>query len=101
MNRYNIVSKTYVSNCFIEAIKAKIKNRNVKLYYCKPRIGEHGKLQFFHFMWSDGLNDYDFSDFCEDQLPWYKCFIFKGYIRQFDLGMADRYSRYRNGKHTK
>lgn len=41
-----------------------------------------------HFMWSDGTADYDFSDNEVEGLPWYKCFWFKGAIRQFEPGFA-------------
>ena len=50
----------------------------------------------FHFMWSDGKADYDFSDLHDGEMPWYQDFIFKGAIRKFDLGFAKRYTRYRN-----
>lgn len=80
----------------IEALKAKIRNHKVKIYFCKPRTTENGRFQMFHFMWSDGNADYDFSDLCENERPWYKDFIFKGVIRKFDLGFADRYTKYRN-----
>lgn len=49
-------------------------------------------------MWSDGINDYDFSDKEYTGLPWYKCFYFRGSIRKFPLGFAKRYSDYRNKK---
>lgn len=50
----------------------------------------------FHFMWSDGIADYDFSDLNDEEMPWYKDFIFKGYLRKFKRGFAKRYSTYRN-----
>lgn len=52
----------------------------------------------YHFMWSDGIYDYDFSDHEEDELLWYKCFLFDGQIRQFEKGFAEKYSKYRNRK---
>ncbi len=98
MSKYEIISKEYISNCMIEALKAKFKNPKVKIYFCKPRKTENGHFQMFHFMWSDGTSDYDFSDFKENGLPPYKNLLFKGAIRKFDLGFAERYSKYRNGK---
>jgi hypothetical protein len=50
-------------------------------------------------MWTDGTADYDFSDLensnkiCALQYIWYK-----GYLRQFKLGFAKRYSDYRKGR---
>ena len=94
---YEIVSNEYYSNCMMEALKAKIHNPKVKLYFCKPRITENGQFQMFHFMWSDGTADYDFSDLEEPGLPPYRNLLFKGVIRKFDLGFAQRYCKYRNG----
>lgn len=81
-----------------EALKAKIKDPKVKIYFCKPRITENGHFQMFHFLWSDGKADYDFSDL--EELPSDRCLInyilFKGVVRKFDLGFAERYTKYRN-----
>lgn len=96
MKNYEIISNEYCSNCMIEALKAKFFNPRVKIYFCKPRITQNGRFQMFHFMWSDNIADYDFSDLCDEERPWYKDFIFKGVIRKFDLGFAERYARYRN-----
>ncbi len=95
---YKIVSQQYYSNCMFEALKAKIRNPNVKIYFCKPRITENGHFQMFHFVWTDGESDYDFSDLEENGLPPYRNLLFKGAIRKFDLGFAERYCKYRNGK---
>ena len=100
MQNYEIISNEYYSNCIVEAIKAKLKNHKVKIYFCKPRITENG-LQMCHFMWSDGTADYDFSDFEENELPLYKILFFKGAIRKFKLGFAEKYSKSRNRKRGK
>lgn len=98
-SKYEIISKEYCSNCMIEALKAKIRNPKVELYFCKPII-KRGHFQNFHFMWSDGKADYDFSDL--EELPSDRCFLnyilFKGVIRKFDLGFAEKYCKYRNKK---
>ena len=97
MSRENFryVSPEYVSNCLIEAVKAKLKDpRRVKLYFCKPTFAPD--YQMFHFMWSDGKADYDFSDCGHGKTPWYRCLLFKGQIRQFKPGFAARYSSMRN-----
>lgn len=98
MMKDNFISKEYHSNCLIEAIKAKIKDKNVKIYFCRPRITENGHFQMCHCMWTDGIADYDFSDREECALKWYQCLWFKGAIRQFEYGFAKRYSEYRNNK---
>lgn len=92
----DFITDWYHSNCFIEALKARLRNPKVTIYFCKPRITENGHFQMMHFMWSDGIADYDFSDDEADGLPWYKCFWFKGAIRRFELGFAKKYSSYRN-----
>lgn len=103
MGQDRIASKTYYSNCMIEALKAKVRNPEVKIYFCGPRITENGNFQMFHFMWTDGKADYDFSDLEENGLPPYRNLLFKGAIRKFDLGFAEKYAEYRNkrGKITK
>ena len=91
---FRYVSPECVSNCMIEAIRAKLRDpRRVKLYFLKPRFKP---FQMFHFMWTDGKADYDFSDDENRVMPWYKCLLFKGRIRQFRLGFAARYTATRN-----
>lgn len=97
MSKYEIISREYYSNCLIEVIKAKIKNPSIKIYFCKPKF-EHGKFQMFHFMWSDGKADYDFSDIGIDPLPLHRMLLFKGAIRKFKRGFAKRYSVRQNSK---
>lgn len=96
-DRFSVASGYYYSNCLIEALKAKIHNPKVKIYFCKPRI-VNGNFQTFHFMWSDSDADYDFSDMHRGEMKWYKYFIFRGSIRKFNKGFAKKYSRYRNKK---
>lgn len=92
---YEVVSKNYMSNCLIEAIKAKIKHPlRVHLYFCKPQWGNH--FQNLHVMWDDGEYSYDFSDVLDTQLFWWECFLYLGHIRRFKSGMAQKYSGFRN-----
>lgn len=94
---FEYITPEFISNCLFEAIRAKFKNwRGVKIYYCKPRIAENGKFQWMHFMWSDGVNDYDFTDKeCANQLR--RIFpLFYGQIRKFPLGFAKRFCDYRD-----
>lgn len=92
---YEVIGKEYWSNCMIEALKAKIRNPRVKIYFCRPRIINH-HFQIFHFMWSDGKADYDFSDLGEGNLQLYRSLLFKGVVRKFELGFAEKYTKYRN-----
>ena len=101
MKNGTFITEQFRSHCLVEAVKAKLRDKNVKIYFCKPRITENGHFQMAHFMWTDGKEDYDFSDDNGGGLPWYKCFWFKGAIRKFDHGFARRYSECRNGRRKK
>lgn len=94
---YEIISRDYISNCLIEAAKAKLKNHQVKIYYCRPRITENKNFQSMHFMWEDEKGSYDFSESEAAGLPPWKQLLFKGHIRKFEKGFAEKYSSYRNG----
>lgn len=88
-------TKTFKSNCLIEAVRYKLKNwRDVKITYISPRINE---VRTPHFLWSDGVNDYDFGT--NAYLKWYQRFWFKGSIRTRELGFNIKYKdrRKRNG----
>lgn len=97
MGKYKIVSPEYISNCLIEAMKAKLRSpKTVKLSFLKPFKRCDGKWQMFHFMWTDGKADYDFSDLGDGELPFYKCILFKGVVRKFPLGFIAEYIVYRD-----
>jgi len=96
---YTYVSEQYNSNCFIEALRAKLQHPfKVKIYYCKSRR-RNGKFDCCHFLWSDGEHDYDFTDkdtyttnrFLHRTHLWYP-----GMVRQWPLGFAEEYSKKRN-----
>ncbi|MBP5718700.1 MAG: hypothetical protein J6X53_06955 [Abditibacteriota bacterium] len=89
---FEYVSDPYVSNCIIEALYQKFRHPiRTKIYFCKPN-----ERQMFHFMWSDGTADYDFSDeYCEREKYFVKP-LFTGRIRRFRLGFAALYSASRN-----
>ena len=82
--------KLFYSNCLIEAIKAKIKNPKIKITYISPKINE---VFSPHWLWSDGVNDYDFG--IEKELKWFQVFWFKGYIRKRNLGFNQKYKNKR------
>ena len=97
---YKYISEEFMSNCMIEAFKAKLKDPfHVKLYFCKPLI-KNGKFQMFHWMWSDGIHDYDFTDRDTDTdnsiFTQRTHLYFPGMIREFPVGFAKEYSQRRN-----
>ena len=51
--QYEVISRDYISNCLIEAVRAKLRKNQVKIYICRPRITENGHFQMFHCMWED------------------------------------------------
>lgn len=58
----------FYSNCFLEAIKHKLKDwKHVKITYIPPRYNE---VFCPHFLWSDGENDYDFG--VERHIRWWE-----------------------------
>jgi len=87
--------KLFYSNCLIETIKAKIKNPKIKITYISPRINE---AFCPHWLWSDGVNDYDFG--IEKELKWYQVLWFKGHIRKRNLGFNKKYKSTRKDKNN-
>lgn len=79
----------YYSNCLIEAIKHKLKQwKCVKITYISVK---YNIVSTPHFMWSDGLNDYDFGT--GRYLKWHQRFWFNGNIRTRELGWNERYKK--------
>ncbi|WP_278984347.1 hypothetical protein [Segatella bryantii] len=83
-------NKGYWSNCFIEAIKAKIKwGKEIKIIYISPR-----KNDIFcpHFMWYDRLAN-NIKDFTADGNTdkWYNNLLFKGHIRVRPYAVYERW----------
>lgn len=84
----------FYSNCFLEAVKHKLKDWNhVKIAYIPPQYNE---CFCPHFLWSDGEYDYDFG--VERYLKWYERFWFKGEIRIRKLGFNQKWKAYRIAK---
>ena len=84
----------FYSNCFMEAIKHKLKDwKHVKITYIPPRYNE---VFCPHFLWSDGENDYDFG--VERHIRWWEIIWFKGEIRKRKLGWNQRWKAYRIAK---
>lgn len=92
------ISKDFYSNCFIEAIRAKIKDpRHVKIFICWSKYNE---APCPHIMWSDGKADYDFGT--SDYIPiFFAWTIHRGHIRKRRLGSAQRYIQYRKRMYSK
>lgn len=70
----------YWSNCFIEAIRAKIKHgKEVEIIHLPARDNE---IYCTHWMWHDLVDNkvYDFHSI-NDHDHWWNFIIFKGYIR--------------------
>lgn len=90
MGHVEIITNDYYSNCLIEAIKAKFKNpKNIKITICLPWFNE---VFCPHFMWTDGLFDYDFG--IEEWMPMIAAYtIHKGHIRKREKGFIEKYQR--------
>ena len=90
-------TKLFYSNCLWEALKAKLRNwKSVKIYILPPKYNE---VKCCHFMWTDGVHDYDFG--VNRYLRWYQRLWFRGTINRHKLGWAQRLIRHRkfqNGK---
>ena len=79
------VKGPFYSNCFFEAIKAKIRHP-IKV---KITLVPQSEAGCPHFLWSDGLYDYDFG--IERHLTGFHIFLFRGYIRRRGLGFNEKY----------
>lgn len=78
-----LIKGPFYSNCFLEALKAKIKNpKKIKI-----TLVPKSEAKCLHFLWSDGENDYDFG--AERKIKFY--LWFKGYIRKRPLGFNQKY----------
>lgn len=71
----------FYSNCFIEMVKAKIRDPRVKVMYIPARL--KGSL-FPHWMWMDDDGEHDFSP--GKHIPWYRLLWHKGRIRTVRYG---------------
>lgn len=72
--------ETYYSNCLVEAIKAKLKNRSLKIHMIPPALNEW----HFHFYWKDPDEKriYHFNALHGDTfLNRLNIFLFKGNIK--------------------
>ena len=75
----------FMSNCFLEAIKAKIKHP----FKVKITMVPRSEANCPHFLWSDGEYDYDFGE--NHRLTGLQILLFHGYIRRRELGFNKKY----------
>ena len=75
------LSQHFYSNCLVEAIKAKIKNPNIKIIL-HSNIGTDAGTIIPHFLWSCGNYVYDFGVDAKIRNP----LLFKGCVRRMEQG---------------
>lgn len=80
-----IVKGPFLSNCLLEAAKAKIRHP----YKVKVTAVLRSEARCPHFLWSDGKYDYDFG--VERHLVGVQILLFRGYIRRRGLGFNQKY----------
>ncbi len=85
-----------LSNCLIESLKAKRRNRKVKLLFTPAKFSEN-KPHCFHVMWTDGENEYDFGS--DGWVKWFKLPLHEGHIRKFEIGTYNRYINSKGGQY--
>lgn len=84
---YKVVSKQYYSNCLFESLKQKIKHPFTTKITFVPR----SEVGCFHFLWSDGVYDYDFGT--ERHLKGLNVLLFRGCVRRRELGFNNDYKQ--------
>ena len=88
MEKFEVITKDYVSNCLIEAIKAKIRNLKIKITVVMPWDNE---VFCPHVLWNDGINDYDFGNEGMGDQGIKNWTLHKGHIRKRALGFNQKY----------
>ena len=91
LKAHNIKGPFY-SNCFFEAIKAKIRHP----FSVKITVVKKSEAGCPHFLWTDGKHDFDFG--VERHITGLHILWFEGYIRQRRLGFNKRYSEMMRAK---
>lgn len=87
-----IVKGPFLSNCLLEAVKAKIRHP-VKV---KVTVVLRSEARCPHFLWSDGQNDFDFG--VDRRLVGPQVLLFRGYIRRYTLGFNRKYKQMRQAR---
>lgn len=83
--RTEIIKGLFLSNCFLEAVKAKVRHP----FKVKVTVVPRSEARCPHFLWSDGKYDYDFG--VERRLVGSQILLFQGYIRRRGLGFNQKY----------
>lgn len=89
------VTEPFYSNCFLEAVKAKIRHP----LSTKITVVRRSEAGCPHFLWSDGVNDFDFG--VERHLTGLQKIWFRGYIRKRNAGFNEHYKRLMKSKYNK
>ena len=71
----------FYSNCFIEMVKAKLRDPTIKVMYLPAFLNE---VPCPHWIWLDKDGEHDFG--YKGYIPWYKWFWHKGEIRTLHRG---------------
>ena len=71
----------FYSNCFVEMLKAKLRNPAIKVMYLPAFLNE---VSCPHWMWLDDDGEHDFH--FNGRLPWWKWLWHRGYIRTVHRG---------------
>lgn len=79
------IAGPFYSNCLLGAVKAKIRHP----FKIKITVVPRSEGGCPHFLWSDGSYDYDFG--VERYLAGMQVLLFRGYVRQRDLGFNKKY----------
>lgn len=90
-----IVKGPFKSNCFMEAMKAKLRHP----FRTKITMVPHSEANTVHFLWSDGEYDYDFG--VERYLSGLQILWFEGYIRRRGLGFNEKYKASMAKRHSR
>ena len=80
-----IIKGPFWSNCFLEAVKAKIRHP----FRVRLTIVPRSEAKCPHFLWSDREFDYDFGT--ERRLSGSQILLFRGYIWRRTLGFNQKY----------
>ena len=82
-----VISKDFYSNCFIEAIKAKIMNWKKHRVLCIPKRINHESN--CHYVWIDKETEKIYEFVSDKQLNFFETLFYKGHIQEIP---AERHS---------
>lgn len=85
-NLLQVMKQEFYSNCFLEMLKAKIRNPQIQVLYIPSFLNE---VPCPHWIWLDQNGEHDFC--CEESLPFYQWLWHKGSIRTMKRGCYKGY----------